>query len=428
MPQTAIALIDCNNFYVSCERVFQPRLEGRPVVVLSNNDGCVVARSQEVRDLGVKMAAPWFQIREIAERHGIIAFSSNYTLYADMSNRVMSLLADFSPQQEVYSIDECFLDLRGCTHRSYRAEGQHIRATIKQWIGLPVCVGIGASKTLAKLANHVAKKRPEYAGVCDLSNLSTAARDHLLAQIEVRAVWGVGARTAWRLAAMGIRTALELQRAAPKTLRAQFGVMLERTIAELNGEACLTLGAIAAPQQQMMVSRSFGVAVYALAELQQAATIYIECAAEKLRRQGALAGAIQVFIRTSPFKPDAERYQADLTVPLALPSDDTRQLVRAAHTSLQRIYRAGFAYQKVGIVLAELIPATQRPQTLFDDVAGQARAHALMRTLDSINAKMGSRSVHLLGTAWDQGRCMPRREISRRYTTHLDEIAVAHAD
>ena len=428
MPESAIALIDCNNFYISCERLFQPRLEARPVVVLSNNDGCVVARSPEVRALGVKMGTPWFQLKALARQHGIIALSSNYTLYADISNRVMNVLADFSPQQEIYSIDECFLDLSGFKPMQHSAYGQHIRHTIKQWVGLPVCVGIGSTKTLAKLANHVAKKQLEYTGVCDFSCLPMAVREHLLAQITVGAVWGVGARTAARLTEMGVVSVLDLQRAAPKALRAQFGVVMERVVAELNGEACLTLEAIAPPRQQIMVSRSFGTAVYAFAELQQAVTAYVTRAAEKLRRQAALAGALQVFIRTNPFKTETAQYQRGLVVPLATPSDDTRQLVCAAQAGLQHIYRPGLAYQKVGIVLVEIIPRAQRPRTLFDDPIAQARSHALMRTLDHINAKMGSQSVRLLGEGWDQSWRMRRAQVSQRYTTHFEEIALAHAN
>ena len=428
MSESAIALIDCNNFYVSCERLFQPQLEGRPVVVLSNNDGCVVARSPEVRALGVKMGAPWFQLKALARQHGIIALSSNYTLYADISNRVMSVLAGFSPQQEIYSIDECFLNLSGFLPAQHSAYAQQIRSTIKQWVGLPVCVGVGRTKTLAKLANYVAKKRPEYAGVCDFSNLSLATREGLLAQIEVGAVWGVGARTALRLSAMGLTSVLDLQRAAPKVMRTQFGVVVERIVAELNGEACLALEMISPPRQQIMVSRSFGTAVYALEAIQQALTVYVTRAAEKLRRQDSLAGALQVFIRTNPFKPDMEQYQRGLIVPLAAPTNDTRQLVRAAHVGLQHIYRPGLAYQKVGIILSELIPEVQRPRTLFDDAAAQARSSTLMRTIDRINAKMGSQRVRLLGEGWDKNWRMRRERVSPRYTTHLAEVAVAYTD
>ena len=263
--------------------------------------------------------------------------------------------------------------------------------------------------------------------MCDFTSLPTAVRDGLLAAIEVGAVWGVGARTVERLAGLGIASALDLQRAMPKVIRAQFGVVLERTVAELNGEACLALEMIAPPRQQIMVSRSFGSAVYTLETLQQAMTAYVTRAAEKLRHQDSLAGALQVFIRTNSFKADAAQYQRGLIVPLAVPTEDTRQLVSAAQSGLQRIYRPGFAYQKVGVVLTELMPAAQRPRTLFDDPAGQVRASVLMHTLDSINAKMGSHSIRLLGEGWDKNGRMRRARVSPRYTTHLNEIAIAHA-
>lgn len=428
MHKTTIALVDCNNFYVSCERVFQPRLEGRPVVVLSNNDGCVVARSQEVRDLGVKMAAPWFKIRELAERNGIIAFSSNYTLYADMSNRVMSLLAEFSPQQEIYSIDECFLDLNGFKYLDYTAYGQRIRATIKQHVGLPVCVGIGASKTLAKLANHVAKKRPSYAGVCDFNALDGDTLDALLGTIAVNEVWGVGPRISARLIDMGIMTVRDLKRAPPKMIRTQFSVMLERTLAELNGEACLTLEEIAPAKQQIMASRTFGEYVYSFDELAQAVVTYTTRAAEKLRRQASLAGAIQVTIRTNPFKTNVPQYQRGLLVPLPTPSDNTRQLARAALFGLRRLFRPGFAYQKAGVMLSELIPIAQRPRTLFDDTAAQARSQSTMRVMDSINRIMGEHTLHLLGEGLEKRWKMRRGHKTPNYTTRFDEIAIARAD
>lgn len=428
MPQTTIALIDCNNFFVSCERVFQPQLENRPVVVLSNNDGCVVARSQEVRDLGVKMAVPWYQIRELAERHGIIALSSNYTLYADMSNRVMRLLADFSPHQEVYSIDECFLDLGGFKHIDCTVHGQHIRKLINQYLGLPVCVGIATSKTLAKLANHVAKKRPNYAGVCDFNALSANTLDALLSTIAVREVWGVGPRIGARLIDMSITTVRELKYAPPKMIRTQFGVVLERTVAELNGEACLTLEEVAPAKQQIMSSRSFGEYVYTLEDLAQAVVTYTTRAAEKLRRQASLAGAIQVYIRTNPFKANAPQYQQSLLVPLPTPSDDTRQLVRAALFGLRRLYRPGFAYQKAGVILSEFTPLAQRPRTLFDDSAAQARSQSVMRVMDGINHMMGANTLHLLGEGLEKSWKMRRNHKTPNYTTRFDEIAVARAN
>ena len=236
-------------------------------MVLSNNDGCVIARSQEVRDLGVKMGVPWFQVQALAKRHKIIVFSSNYTLYADMSNRVMKILAGFSPKQEVYSIDESFLDLTDLKSVNMTEFGQCIRSTVKRLIGLPVCVGIGATKTLAKLANHVAKKRPAFAGVCDFNGMEPSALDQLFSEIKVGEVWGVGGRTQKRLGELGIHSVLDLKRA--RAIRKQFSVVLERTVRELNGDSCLPLEEVAPPKQQMMCSRSFGVAVFSLDELGQ---------------------------------------------------------------------------------------------------------------------------------------------------------------
>lgn len=237
----SIALIDFNNFYVSCERVFNPSLEGKPMVVLSNNDGCAIARSNEAKALGVKMGEPWFKLKDLAKRHGIIAYSSNYALYADMSNRVMEILRGFSPQQEVYSIDECFLDLTGFERRDLTDYGLEIRSRIKQWVGLPVCVGIGASKTLAKLANHIAKKNPEFNGVCDSNAMTEQEWDAWLARVEVGEVWGIGRKLAPQVNAMGIHTVLDLKRADTATIRSRFSVVLEKTIRELNGTVCIDL-------------------------------------------------------------------------------------------------------------------------------------------------------------------------------------------
>ena len=318
----SIALVDCNNFYVSCERLFQPRLEGKPVVVLSNNDGIVVSRSQEVKDLGIKMGVPWFQLKDLAKRHGIVALSSNYTLYADISNRVMRLLSQYSPDQEIYSIDESFLDLTGIPDLTNYA--QTIRSTIKQCVGIPVCVGIAPSKTLAKLANHVAKKQKQYHSVCDFNALTTSGLDNLLAKIEAGEVWGVGRRSTIRLQQMGIATVLELKYSPAKRVRAEFGVVMERIVAELNGEACLELDEITLPRQQIICSRSFGVPVALLEDLEQAVVAYTSRAAEKLRSQHSLAGGIQVYIRTNPHKAKEPQYQPAMLLPLFEPTDDTR--------------------------------------------------------------------------------------------------------
>lgn len=426
MPRT-LALIDCNNFYVSCERVFNPRLIGRPVVVLSNNDGCVVARSNEVKALGVRMGVPWFQIKDLATRHGIIALSSNYALYADMSNRVMSLLSSFSPNQEVYSIDECFLDLTGLEHLGLTAYGQGFRETIQRHVGLPVCVGMATTKTLAKLANHVAKKQAEYCAVCDFTRFNTATLDHVLDQIEVGEVWGVGPRITPRLQNMGIKTVLNLKNAPRGKIRQQFSVVMERTVAELNGESCIALEDIAPPKQQIMSSRSFGVPVFDLAELEQSVASYTARAAVKLRNQVSLAGAIQVYIRTNPFKEKEPQYSQGVTVPLPFPTSDSRTLVGAALTGLKRIFRPGFAYAKSGIMLMNLIPEARRELTLFDDPVRLGRSSALMSTMDRINQSFGKGAIRLFGEGADQRWKMRTGNKSPNYTTRVSDLVIAKA-
>jgi len=419
----AIALVDCNNFYVSCERVFQPKLEGVPVVVLSNNDGCVVSRSQEVKDLGIKMAVPWFQLKDIAKHHGIIALSSNYTLYADLSNRVMRLLSQWSPDQEIYSIDESFLDLTGMS--DLLAYAQAIRSSIKQCVGIPVCVGIASSKTLAKLANHVAKKQQRYNGVCDFNAMPPRALDALFTQIAVGEIWGVGRRSSSRLQQMGINTVQELRCSAPKQLRAEFGVVMERIIAELNGVACIAFDEITPPRQQIICSRSFGTPVSLLTNLEQAVIAYTTRAAEKLRNQHSLAGGIQVYIRTNPHKNKDDQYQPAMLLPLFEPTSDTRLLCHAALSGLRQIYRSGYRYQKAGVMLTEIIAATARPRTLFEDVAAQRKSTSLMATLDQINRRMGSGTLQLLGEGVKKNWAMRRGSMSQRYTTEWDELAVA---
>ena len=422
----SIALVDCNNFYVSCERLFQPGLEGKPVVVLSNNDGCVVSRSQEVKDLGIKMAVPWFQLKHLAKRHGIIALSSNYALYADISSRVMRLLSQCSPNQEIYSIDECFLDLTGMEGiADLTSYAQTIRGTIRQCVGIPVCIGIAPSKTLAKLANHVAKKHKQYHGVCDFNAMTARMLDNLLARIAVGEVWGVGRRSTERLQKMGISTVLELKYSPAKRVRAEFGVVMERIVAELNGEACIGLDEITPPCQQIICSRSFGVPVSVLADLEQAVIAYASRAAEKLRSQLSIAGGIQVYIRTNPHKDDAPQYQQSTLVPLPEPTDDSRLLCRAALDGLRQIYRSGYLYQKAGVMLTGIIPATSRPRTLFDDAAAQQKSTALMETLDRINRLMGSGTMQLLGEGVRKDWAMRRGNVSQCYTTEWDELAVA---
>jgi len=315
-----IALVDCNNFYVSCERAFNPSLEGKPVVVLSNNDGCAVARSGEVKALGVKMAEPWFKMEKLAKQHGIIALSSNYALYGDLSARVMSILSTFSPRQEVYSIDECFLDLDGLDPASLVTYGQTIRKTIKQHVGIPVCVGIADTKTLAKLANHCAKKRfAGKDGVCDFGRYSNTQISKLFATIPVGDIWGIGRKITERLVAMKIETVEGLRTADPNRMRQQFSIVVERTVKELNGISCIELDAANTPRQQIMVSRSFGQEVSNYDDLAESVAYFAPSAAEKLRKDGSVAASLCVFIQTNPFKEKDQQYKPSLVLPMGEP-------------------------------------------------------------------------------------------------------------
>lgn len=417
------ALVDGNNFYVSCERAFDPRLEGRPVVVLSNNDGCAVARSNEVKALGVKMATPWFQMRDIAKKHGIIALSSNYALYADMSNRMMAVLAEFSPDQEIYSIDECFLGLDGFSHLDLVEYGQTIRQRVRQWVGLPVCVGIAKSKTLAKLANHCAKKSlAGQDGVCDFTRMSQEEKAGLFSAIPVGEIWGVGPRLSEQLAGMGITTVEALRTADSQSLRSRFSVVMERTIRELNGVSCLSMEEAIPNKQQIISSRTFGEYVYDLDSLKQAVASYIAIAAEKLRSQHSLAGMVQVYIRTNPHKAEHPQYQRGLTIPLSEASDDTLLLTRAAIWGLQRVYRQGFAYQKAGVALLNFSDGASRQLGLFSPARDNTR---LMQVMDRINATWGRGTLRSAAEGTIKPWKMKRERMTQGYTTDWDQLPVA---
>jgi len=417
-----IALIDVNNFYVSCERVFNPKLKHKPVVVLSNNDGCAVARSNEVKALGIGMGAPWFKFQDLAKQHGIVAMSSNYALYADMSNRVMSILRDFSPQQEVYSIDESFLDLTSFNSKDLIHYGQQMRQRILQWTGLPVCVGIGSTKTLSKLANHCAKKRKEFNSVCNFNTMPAIDLDHLLNQIEVGEIWGVGRKLAPKLQALGLNTVLDLKRASPERLRQQFSVVMEKTIRELNGTVCIEMEDIAPAKQQILSSRSFGYPVTDYESLAQSVTLYMSSAAGRCRKQMSFAGAVQVFITTSPFKPDAPFYSNAMTIALPSPTQDTRMLVNAALWGLKQIYRPNYQYVKAGVMLSELVPMEGVQTDLFSQVAASPKSNALMTAMDSINKKMGKEAIKLASEGFARPWKMKQGNKSPSYTSHWEEI------
>jgi DNA polymerase V len=422
MQQRAIALIDVNNFYVSCERVFNPKLSGKPVVVLSNNDGCAIARSNEAKALGIKMGEPWFKMRDLARQHGIIAYSSNYALYADMSNRVMNILSDFSPNQEVYSIDECFLDLTGMP-RPHLAIAANMRATIRQYTGLPVCVGIGPSKTLAKLANHCAKKGYAPDGVCDFNAWPPEHLDAQLAKIEIGEVWGIGRRLVPKLNAIGIHTVLDLKRADPEYMRQQFSVAMEKTVRELRGQACIEIEEVAPAKKQIVSSRSFGHQVSDLQSLSEALSLYTSRAAEKLRRQQSFATLLGVFIHTSPFG-EGPKYSGHHTVRLPAPTDDTLQLVRVALWILKQIYKPGFQYQKAGVMLDEIVPAGGQQTDMFGFKPSEDKSARLMVAMDLINDRWGRSTLRMGSQGYNAPWAMRQGNLSPRYTTRWDEILV----
>ncbi|MCA8287603.1 Y-family DNA polymerase [Burkholderia vietnamiensis] len=421
------ALVDGNNFYCSCERVFRPTLNGRPLIVLSNNDGCAVARSQEAKDLGVKMGVPFFQIRHLVQEAGLVALSSNYALYADMSARMMAILGQFSPVQEVYSIDECFVDLSGMQSvaGSLTVYGQMMRERVLRWIGIPTCVGIAPSKTLAKMANHVAKKsvgRP-WAGVCDLTALPERDRDELLGRVEVGEVWGVGRRLRERLAADGIATALDLKRASPSFIRSTVSVMLERTVHELNGIACYGFEAEAQPQKQIICSRSFGHPVLLQEDLSIAVRDFAATAAERLRRQGLKAGQVHVFIQTSPFRKQDKQYSAAVVVPLAVPVADTLRLVEAALAGLAKLYKPGFRYAKAGVMLLDLTDRAVEQADLFTGPA--PHRERLMAALDAVNDRFGRGTLRVGNVEGHQAWHMSQNAKTPNYTTEWEGLPTA---
>lgn len=420
--QPLIALVDCNNFYVSCERLFRPDLLGKPVAVLSNNDGIFVARSQEVKDLGIKMGTPVFQVRHLIDRYKIQLFSSNYTLYADMSARVMAILEEFAPSLEVYSIDEAFLDLTGVCEKDPIEYGRRIKKAVFRAAGIPVCVGMGPTKTIAKLANFAAKKWPKTGGALDLSD--PLRRKKLMRIVPVGEVWGIGSRIAARLNRVGIRTVWDLANQPADRIREQFNVVVARTVMELNGISCLELEDIAPDKQQIVCSRSFSRCLTEYRELAEALAEYCSRAAEKLRHQNSVAGHISVFIRTNPFNPDEPQYQRAAGITLPSATQDTRVIVGAANRLLRDIFRDGYRYQKCGVQMSHIQPAAAPEQIdLFDLAAvGQAESGKLMQAMDMINRRF-PKGIAVASAGFDK-TWKPRAErISRRYTTDWRELA-----
>jgi DNA polymerase V len=431
------ALVDGNNFYASCERVFRPSLNAQPLVVLSNNDGCAIARSNEAKALGIKMGAPWFEIRHFVESHGLVALSANFALYGDLSDRMMSVAAGLGHRQEVYSIDESFIDLSGI-RGDHTERSRKVRQRILQWVGIPCGIGIGQTKTLAKLANFIAKtaeRKPssypaQYAQVCNLAVLSQAELHALLGATPAGEVWGVGRRLGAQLKEGGIATVLDLARMDPANVRRRWSVVLERTVRELQGMACIGLDDQPTAKHEIACTRSFGAPVSERDDLREAVTEFASRAAEKLRRQASHTARLLVYIRTSPFRAQDKQYSRSIVVPLRRPSDDSRAIVQAALSGLDMIFLPGYLYAKAGVMLLELHPASQCQGELGleDDAPPAASAQRLMPVLDALNQRYGRGSMLLAssGLAGEQRVWSMRQERKTPgYTTCWADLPVA---
>jgi len=413
------ALVDCNNFYASCERVFNPALEGRPVVVLSNNDGCIIARSEEAKELGIRMGTPLFKAQQVIRAHGIHVFSSNYDLYGDMSGRVMRTLGEFTPEVEVYSIDEAFLNLTGHAGGDLTDLGRTIRSIVRQWTGIPVSIGIAPTKALAKVANHFVKKTRWAEGVFDIT--SRTDLDDLLLHVPIEDVWGIGWRLSKMLKGRGLRSALDFRNMPAGWVRKTMGVTGLRLHQELHGIPCFTLESAPAPRRAVTVSRSFSRPIETLAELGEAIATFTSAAARKLRHRNLAARGIVVYIDTSRY--GGERYFRSHFQELPVGTDDTPELLDMALRELRTIFLEGYRYKRAGVVMTDLIPVTQVQTELFDG-RDRERSRVLMGIMDEANRRMGAETIRYAATGGERswkGRSARR---SPRYTTRWDEIPV----
>ncbi len=419
-PDPVFALIDCNSFYASCERVFRPDLARTPIVVLSNNDGCVIARSYDAKPF-VKMGAPYFQIKDHLRSNGVVAFSSNYALYGDMSERVMTIIESMVPALEVYSIDEAFADLTGIPG-DLTAFGRQIRARIYKCTGIPVGVGIARTKTLAKLANHTAKRLlDKTGGVVDICD--PFKRDWTLRNTDVGEVWGVGKRMKVHLEGMGIKTAMDLAQADAWMLRQKFSVVIEKTARELAGTPCLELGEADPPKQEICCSRMFGKRLSEIEPIKEAVATYTQRAAEKLRAQNSLCKKIRVSIRTGMFNPQEAKYANGALVELPYPTNDVRLMTKAATEAINRLFRAGFKYSKAEVLLMDL----RQPGEFTDDLFAHSQpvdAAKVMGVLDEINGRWGRGTLRSASVPTNPRWAMRRELMSGSYTTRLGELWV----
>lgn len=417
-----IGLIDCNNFYASCERVFNPKLEGKPIGILSNNDGCVIARSNELKPL-VPMGMPAYKI-EPKIRKKIKLLSSNYELYGDMSQRVFDTVRHYTADIEPYSIDEAFIHLNG--FNNVLTHCQKLKKIVKRDTGIPVSIGIAPTRTLAKLANHIAKKQPIHQGVYCLPTNQEAIKT-ILKQFSIEDIWGVGWRIAQRLKLLDIHTAWDLHQANLKQIRQLFSVVLERTVLELRGINCIELDDLSTPKKNIMTSRSFGHLTGDRFDIQEAIRVHASRGAEKLRKQKSVASAVLVFLKTNRFRPELPQYNPSIVVPLLSTTDDSRLIIHAAQKGLQSIYKKGFLFMKSGVMLLDLKAKDDYCQSdlFIPNISETQKSEQLMKTMDYINQKMGKNTIHLGGIRQTAAWQIKRDLLSQRYTTRWEELPFA---
>ncbi|HAY34747.1 MAG TPA: protein umuC [Bacteroidetes bacterium] len=414
------ALVDCNNFYVSCERVFNPKLNNVPVVVLSNNDGCVVARSEEAKALGITMGIPYFKVKGIIESNNIRVLSSNYVLYGDMSERVMNLLAKFTPNIELYSIDEAFLDMKDISVNDYTAYGKEIRKTIFKNTGIPVSVGIARTKTLSKIANEYVKHNPRLNGVFDIVDFPKM--DKLLAHVPIHEVWGIGGAFGRMLMNRKILSAKDFRDASEFFIKDKMGIIGLRTKYELQGLSAVSLDEVLEPKKAIMSSRSFGMYVSELSELSEAISQYTIRAAEKLRQQQSCCNSINVFVMTNHYKLTDKQHAENKTITLPEPANYTPELIKYAVFLLRKIYKPGYNYIKAGVLLGNIVPETPVQLNAFLVNRDHDKRNRIMKAMDNINKTFGRDSLKVASSGIAQDWAMKRQHISQRYTTNWNEL------
>ena len=413
-----LALCDCNNFFASCERVFNPSLNGKPVVVLSNNDGCIIARSEEAKAVGIKMGQPLYQAQELIKSHGVAVFSSNYQLYGDMSHRVMQTLKQYAPSIEIYSIDEAFLDFDGLPIETLQERGQEIARILKRNTGIPVSIGIAPTKTLAKVASKLCKKYPKLKGACLMYRPEDITK--VLSKFPIGDVWGIGRRYSKMLKGYGIETAEQFRQMQPEWVKAKMSIVGLRTWKELHGEPCIEFEHAVPDKQSITVSRSFAKPITEIEPLQEVLSTFVAMAAEKLRKQSSVTRQMQIFILTNYHREDQPQHREGRLVQFPMPTDSTLEMVKAANKALKELYRKGYSYKKAGVILYDITPNTGIQSMMFDEI-DRPKHKALMQTIDSLNAHHG-RSTVALASQGTHGIPSNRDHLSPQYTTEWRDI------